>query len=283
MPTKIEYVTDTWNPVTGCTPVSSGCKNCYARRMAKRLAGRCGYPADEPFKVTLHPDRLEQPLKWKKPRRIFVCSMGDLFHPDVPADYITAIYDVMGAASKHTFIVLTKRPERIDPVLYGEDGRWHYGGGDYLPNVWHLTTAENQEMADKRIPILLKLREASSGWPVLGVSVEPMLGPISFRWAKWEPWKPLRNNHLDGLRRLNWIICGGESGPGARPMPPEWPRELKDQCREAGVPFFFKSWGEWVSPSQGDGIGITDNPRKVGKKRAGRLLDGREWNEYPKV
>lgn len=239
MATKIEWVRnsdgtrgETWNPVTGCTKISPGCAHCYAERIARRLAGRCGYPeAPHHFDVTLHPDKLNDPLKWKKPQTIFVCSMSDLFHESVPADYITHIYEVMAASPQHTFIVLTKRPERIVSVLYGEEGRWYLGGGDYLPNVWHMTSAENQETANNRIPELLKLYDISWGWPVLGVSVEPMLGAIDL-------------SESIGIRKylpaLDWVICGGESGPGARPMREEWARDLRDQCREAGAPFFFK-------------------------------------------
>ncbi|MGI6129892.1 MAG: phage Gp37/Gp68 family protein [bacterium] len=280
MPTQIEWADEVWNPVTGCSPVSKGCEN---------------------FRVTLHEDRLYEPLKWKKPRRI-VCSMGDLFHPDVPAGYITAIYDVMEHASQHTFIVLTKRPGRIISVLYREEGRWHYGGGDFLPNVWHLVTAENQEMANKRIPELLMLREYSAGWRVLGVSVEPMLGPIALNaiCAVVDGFAQRVKTLLDGI---DWVICGGETGPNARSMHPDWVRSLRDQCVEAGVPFFFKQWGEWLPDDQVKEplivkMGHPGAPKwainklvcnlspglhafKVGKKAAGRLLDGREWNEYP--
>jgi len=325
--TKIEWATHTWNPTTGCSPVSEGCQNCYARRMSKRLAGRYGYPSDEPFRVTLHPDRLEEPLRWRKPRRVFVCSMGDLFHPDVPASFITQVYEVMAEARQHTFIVLTKRPERIIPVLYGDEGRWYLGGGDYLPNIWHLTTAENQEMADKRMPELLKLRGYSAGWPVLGASVEPMLGPVDLTYIQFDKWT--RMNVLEGCgittrpgamgqmlpnafcEKFDWVIAGGETGPGARPIHPDWVRSLRDQCQDAGVSFFFKGWGEWHPVEDYGDIYLSNrqvefrviNPwgedetktpithmtkgvaglSRVGKKAAGRLLDGREWNEFPKV
>lgn len=294
MSTKIEWADETWNPITGCSPVSAGCNNCYARRMANRLRGRHGYPADNPFKVTLHPDRLEQPLRWRKPRRVFVCSMGDLFHEDVRDYQFYQVYEVMERCSHHTFLLLTKRPEIAKAVLTRYEGRtWP------LPNVWLGVTAEDQTAADERIPILLKIPAA-----LRFVSVEPMLGLVDLNQIIVPGDNPmeyhvsaLHEQHDDCLydspSQLDWVICGGESGPGARPMQPEWPRSLRDQCQAAGVPFFFKQWGEWVSPSQmpgetyrgiedfGDGIGITDNPRKVGKKRAGRLLDGREWNEYP--
>lgn len=324
MPTKIEWAEETWNPITGCTPISEGCQNCYARRMAKRLAGRCGYPFENPFKVTLHPDKLEQPLRWKKPRMIFVCSMGDLFHKDVPFDQISQVFDVMcswrwptkeaecsGDASLledpgHTFMVLTKRPERIpewlswlglywpgdSPVNINLEAEGHFG-----KHIWFGVTAENQARADERIPILLQIPAA-----VRFVSVEPMLGPVDL----------LSNDYLGGCincevcldnpktcinraqdRKIDWVICGGETGPGARPMHPDWVRSLRDQCQAAGVPFFFKSWGEWmyVHPER-PAYQFSNPPSKcatiedmrfyrIGKKAAGRLLDGQEWNQYP--
>ncbi len=282
--TKIEWVKNkdetqgrTWNPVTGCSKTSAGCQNCYAERMAKRLRGRYGYDADEPFKVTLHPDRLSEPLKWRKPQMVFVCSMGDLFHEDVPDDYIHHVYDVMETAKQHTFIVCTKRPERLVPVLYDT----HYlGGGDYLPNVWHLCTAENQEMADKRIPELLKLGEQSPGWPVLGVSVEPMLGVVDLTQIDTDC-KKITLNSLTGIpydwdydawqpednigSKIDWVICGSESGPKRRPMKIEWARDLKNQCVNANIPFFLKQME----------IG--------GKLIKTPELDGQEWNQRPEV
>lgn len=250
---KIEWCDATWNPITGCTPISPGCANCYAKRMSKRLAGRCGYLADDPFKVTLHPNKLDEPLKWKKPHRVFVCSMSDLFHPDVPDEWIDQIFWQMGRVARwHTYLILTKRPERMRDWLIKA-----YNENDPYPNIWIGVTAENQEQADKRIPLLLQTPAA-----IRFVSVEPMLGPVNFRWASWEPLKPnSRNNQYDGMRRLDWIICGGETGPGARPMQIEWARNLKNQCQEAGVPFFFK---------------------KLGGKSTSRFLDGVEYSEYPK-
>lgn len=322
MPTKIEWAEETWNPVTGCTPISEGCRNCYAERMSKRLAGRCGYPSEDPFKVTLHPDKLDQPLRWKKPRMIFVCSMGDLFHKDVPFDHISQVFDVMcswrwptkeaecsGDASLledpgHTFMVLTKRPERIpewlswlglywpgdSPVNINLEAEGHFG-----KHIWFGVTAENQARADERIPVLLEIPAA-----IRFVSIEPMLGPVDIA------------GHLgfngprrmgDGLTyywvgpKLDWVICGGETGPGARPIHPDWVRSLRDQCQAAGVPFFFKSWGEWMPSYQtgatfelsrlktdevvmsGPGHGVV--MKKVGKKAAGRLLDGQTWEQRP--
>lgn len=283
---KIEWTEYSWNPVSGCTPISEGCQNCYAKRMSKRLAGRCGYPADDPFKVTLHPDRLSEPLKWKKPRRIFVCSMGDIFHEEVPDEFIGEIFSIiLDTEHKHTYLILTKRPKRAlewfrkhpkgifvgansfyEPIYY----RWP------LQNVWFGVTTENQARADERIPILLEIPAA-----VRFVSVEPMLEPVDL--SKWI--------YCGDRPLLNWVICGGETGPGARPMHPDWARSLRDQCQAAGVPFFFKQWGEYKPlPFSGrdDGLhtlqeypGCKYDFVKVGKKNAGRILDGRIWDEFP--
>jgi protein gp37 len=256
--TKIEWADATWNPITGCTKISPGCQNCYAERMSKRLAGRCGYPAEEPFKVTIHPDKIDEPLKWKKPRRVFVCSMSDLFHKEVPMSIITYVLRMARSCEGHTFMILTKRPARMKEAIR-EMVSW---GMWPVPNIWLGVTAENQEQADKRIPILLDTPAA-----VRFVSVEPMLGPVTFRWAKWQKIKTEPgsvNNHLDGLRRLDWIICGAESGQKARPMQREWALELMRQCQEAGVPFFYKQ-----GPDD-NGI-ICKMP----------VLDGRVWSEFP--
>ena len=289
MGTKIEWTDETWNPVTGCTKVSEGCRNCYAERMSKRLRGRFGYPADDPFAVTLHPDRLDQPLRWRKPRRVFVCSMGDLFHEDVPDEFIAAVFGVMAACPQHTFQLLTKRPERMAEwfrwLVKADEESWEthgycvyearqYSGANIpypdvtpwpLPNVHPGTSIEDQPTADERIPWLLECPAA-----VRFVSCEPLLGPVSFRWSKWYEYYPdgwrergETQNEYDGLRRLSQVIVGGESGPGARPMDLDWARSIRDQCQAAGVPFFFKQVG-----------GRTP-------KANGRLLDGREWNEMP--
>ena len=232
MPTKIEWckntdgtMGETWNPVTGCSPISAGCAHCYAKRMATRLAGRCGYPADNPFRVTLHPERFDQPLKWAKPRRIFVCSMGDLFHPDVPANAITYLFEVMAYHKRHTFIVLTKRPERMASVLFGSDGDWFMGGGDYYENIWLGVTAENQAAVDSRIPVLLNTWMGTTF-----VSAEPLLSAMDLT-----PWIS-----RDPYYGLSWVVTGAETGPGARPMDPAWARSLRDQCEYTGTPFFFK-------------------------------------------
>ena len=242
MATKIEWCDETWSPVTGCTPVSAGCENCYAKRMATRLAGRCGYPADEPFRVTVHPERFEQPLRWRKRKRVFVCSMGDLFHPDVPFDVITDIFDMMcdERVQQHTFLVLTKRPERIREWLWWVGECWP---GDTalnvvletacdLPirNIYVGTSIEDQGTARERIPTLL-----NSGWPgPTFVSCEPLLGPVQMSQYLRFP--------DDQVRGVNWVICGGETGPGARGNGyyEHWARGLMYQCRNKGVPFFHK-------------------------------------------
>jgi len=264
MPTKIEWTDETWNPVTGCTKVSAGCANCYAERMARRLAGRYGYPADEPFRVTFHRDRLHQPWHWRKPRRVFVCSMGDLFHPDVTDDQLGHIFLTMNYNRTHVFQVLTKRPQRALDYL----GRFDF----HLPHVWLGVSAENQESADERIPILLQTPAA-----VRFVSIEPMLGPVDLSYHLTDHCGYYcdppddADHYMDGHQdhrweHLDWVIVGGETGPAPRRMAPEWIRTARDQCIEAGVPFFFKSWGDWWHLWKSDEM---------------RVLDGREWNEMP--
>lgn len=324
---KIEWTDASWGPVTGCEKTSAGCKFCYAERDWPRLSAN---PATIYFgrkftDVRCHPERLDQPLRWQKPRKIFVNSMSDLFHPDVPFDFIDQVFAVMALAPRHTFQILTKRPERMLQYLSMEDERrqkiagWIKGNlkrcfpeNAYLntwplPNVWLGVSIENQEAADKRIPLLLQV-PASVRW----LSIEPLIGPVSLRWlAAWngKGFKPDANetDHLDGLRCLDWVVVGGESGHKARPMHPDWARNLRDQCKEAGVPFNFKQWGEWV-PRGPESMGyplVEDVPRirltdtgengqdlassggnhswmqRVGKKVAGRLLDGKLYDEYP--
>ena len=212
----------TWNPITGCTKCSEGCAHCYAERMSKRLGGRFGYPEDEPFSVTVHEDKLNEPLRWKKPRTVFVCSMGDLFHQDAPEVWIEYVWKIMHLAERHTFLVLTKRPERM--LSFVSRFRNAHGDQVIVPNVWLGVTAENQARADERIPLLLQCPAA-----VRFVSYEPALGPLYCEDYWGEP----------GVG-LDWIVCGGETGPGGRTMDPYWAREMRDQCYEVGVPFFFK-------------------------------------------
>jgi len=228
----IEWTDSTWNPVTGCTKVSPGCKNCYAETFAERWRGIPGHPYEQGFDLRLWPDRLELPLTWKKPRTIFVNSMSDLFHEKVPLDFIRRVFGTMERASWHTFQILTKRSERLAELA--PDLRWP-------PNVWigvSIETARYLQRADD-------LRKVQAAMRFL--SLEPLLGPLGT---------------LD-LSGIQWVIVGGESGPGARPVEAEWVREIRKQCRAARVPFFFKQWGG------------------VQKKRNGRLLDGREWNGMP--
>lgn len=229
--TKIEWASATWSPITGCSHDGSpGCDHCYAKRMAQRLKGRYGYPKDNPFKVTFHPDRLDQPLKWKKPKRIFVCSMSDLFHKDVTDKQIDQIFTVMthpmSGANHHTYLILTKRPERILTGHSGHFAEW--------PNIWLGVTCENQQTADKRIPILLQIPAA-----VRFISIEPMLSEINLEMAL-EDFQPLNPDFSKKPSPIQWVIVGGESGPGARPMHPEWARSIRNQCQSAGVPFFMK-------------------------------------------
>lgn len=247
--TKIEWADKTWNPVTGCTAISTGCKNCYAKRMANRLRGRCGYPEDEPFRVTLHPGRLNQPLKWKKPCTIFVCSMGDLFHDDVPFEYIHEIWDIMKKCPQHIFKVLTKRPKRALEVIshiYKMEALGYAKG--FWEHVQIGVTAENQETADERVPVLVKIPAKYRF-----VSAEPLLENIHFGVSLFQV-IAFDHDRIDG--NINQVIVGAETGPGKRHMDLGWARSIRNQCQDAGVKFFFKK------DSDGN-----------------RLLDGRLWEE----
>jgi protein gp37 len=317
--TGIQWTDATWNPVTGCTRVSEGCRNCYIERTPPfRMAGRKFINGSTG--VQLHPDRLGQPLRWKQPRRIFVNSLSDLFHEAVPDEFIARVFSVMALAAGHTFQILTKRPERMQQWATDEAARalviaasgkadwkavrWPYAWP--LPNVWLGVSVEDQKTADERIPLLLKTPAA-----VRFVSYEPALGPLNLRL-----YMPVIERGRGGPIRssggLDWLICGFESGPKARPGHPDWARSVRDQCVGAGVPYLFKQWGEWAPYSQmksGETPGCTDyhsrrNAKsvvlhpdgrqeniftmgamtmlKIGKKLSGRLLDGREWNEFPK-
>ena len=228
----IEWTESTWNPVTGCTKVSPGCKHCYAERMAERLKamGQANYANG--FEVTLQPHMLDLPLRWKRPQTIFVNSMSDLFHEDVPLDYVKKVFDVMSQASWHRFQVLTKRADRLARL----DARL-----EWPRNTWMGVSVES-ESHQWRVD---RLRGISA--TVKFLSLEPLLGPL-----------PCLN-----LEQIDWVIVGGESGPKARPMDRSWVLDLKDQCQEAGVPFFFKQWG---GPN---------------KKRTGRMLQGRTWDQMP--
>ncbi len=278
MATKIEWTDETWNPITGCSPVSPGCDSCYAKRMSIRLAGRYGYPAKGPFRPTFHPERLDHPHRWKKSRRIFVCSMGDLFHDAVTGSQLDQIFSVMRQAPHHIFLVLTKRPAGMREYIEGRYGRHP------LPNVWLGVTAEDQQRADERIPVLLETPAVRRF-----VSIEPMLGPVSLP-AVWMHRMDHRTHVIKNDTILDWVIIGGETGPGARPMHPDWVRSVRDQCQMAGTPFFFKQWGEWAPD---DCWGLTPEKKlhrfpegvvmnRFGKKIAGHDLYGRHWRELPK-
>ena len=416
--TKIEWTEATWNPVSGCDKISDGCKNCYAEKMAKRLQAMGAKGYENGFAVTLHPERLNEPTKRKKPTMYFVCSMGDLFHDDIPFEFIDKIFDIMFACPQHTFQILTKRPERMrdyikerayrkQPARVEEDripfkymGMLHlddlyyrnmcgYAKNDfacdcsylcsypnnsesqedcehghrkcfsfncpistdnphksvlekegvedeyeyddegyavdcewmeiyqrpkyaYVSNVWLGVTAENQEQADKRIPILLDTPAHKRF-----VSIEPMIGNINLK-NIINDYAGIRTqiNSLIGhksignadflntrdCQKLDWVICGGETGANARPMHPNWVRSLRDQCQDAKVPFFFKQWGEWAfemptsfkkeptlymntyghTATEEEAIadgGSWKGFWKVGKKIAGHLIDGEEYRE----
>ena len=256
----IEWTDATWNPTTGCTKVSPACANCYIERtLPFRVRGRKFIKGDIP--VELHPGRLNAPLKRRKPTMYFVNSLSDLFHADIPEEFIERVFDTMALTPRHTFQVLTKRPERMRQLVetFASKHTAPDGSGWPLPNVWLGVSVENQHFADERIPLLLETPAA-----VRFISAEPLLGPVDLRdWPKM-----FRNDHvLDptgiAYNSLDWVIVGGESGPRLRPTDPAWIRLLRDQCVAAGVPFFFKQWGGRTA------------------KSGGRLLDGREWNEMP--
>jgi len=229
---RIEWTDATWNPVTGCRKISAGCRNCYAERMAKRLQamGKPQYAIG--FEVAIHPEMLDRPAKWKRPRIIFVNSMSDLFLREIPFDFVRRVFDVMNECRHHVFQVLTKRPE----VAAEYADRLHWS-----KNIWLGATIEDQDS----LPRLACLQGIPTKLRFL--SLEPLL-------------TPLRRLPLKGI---DWVIVGGESGPGSRAMRPEWVREIRDKCVGRGVPFFFKQWGG------------------VNKKKNGRLLDGRTWDEMP--
>lgn len=332
--TKIEWATKTWNPLRGCSKVSEGCRNCYAIRVANRFGG-----PGKPFeglttkgagglnwtgKIQLVPEVLDEPLRWRKPERVFVNSMSDLFHDEVPELFIRKVFQVMGAAEKHTFMVLTKRPDRMQKVIQSlideDDFATLYGEDKPLPyrNVLLGVSVENQKAADERIPLLLKTPAA-----VRFLSCEPLLGAVNIRGYLMQgkdPGKCANCGKGHGFDRcpnyggiaktddrtgcndfqrqnfaIDWVIVGGESGPGARPMHPEWARSMRDQCQAAGVAFFFKQWGEWapVHELRCNEPGIKGRKWfnfdpdtalcRIGKQAAGRMLDGRTWDEFPEA
>ncbi len=249
----IEWTQSTWNPVTGCTKISQGCKFCYAEKFAERWRGIPGHPYEQGFDLKLWPQRLTLPLMWKEPRTIFVNSMSDLFHKDVPDAFVARVFDTMERASWHTFQLLTKRAERLARWIeqHYVDSASHVNGRRRWPkNIWTGVSVESQDSVD-RIEHLVQVPA-----DVRFLSVEPLLGPVKIK--------------VTLLRKIHWVIVGGESGPRARPMNPDWARAVRDQCLAAGVPFFFKQWG--VYDAQGN---------RRSKKASGRVLDGRTWNEMP--
>lgn len=229
---SIEWTDATWNPITGCSKVSPGCKHCYAERFSKRLKAMGTKKYENAFNLTLHPESLETPLTWKSSRKIFVNSMSDLFHEDVPEDFIHKVFDVMKRADWHQFQILTKRSERLSQLSPRIE---------WPANVWMGVSVEN-EAYTFRIDHLRRTNAA-----IKFLSLEPLLGPLS-------------NLELDGM---DWVIVGGESGPGARPMSEDWVIEIRNQCLASSVPFFFKQWGG------------------VQRKQNGRKLEGRTWDETP--
>lgn len=307
----IEWTDATWNPITGCTIVDAGCTNCYAMGLAatrmKNHPSRAGLTRKTGNRhvwtgeVRLNEDWLDQPLRWTKPRMIFVCAHGDLFHKAVPDEWIDRVFAVMALCPQHTFQVLTKRPDRaraylsseqrpLDIGCFAEHVRPCEGWGDNwtiashdndrgveaypkiwpLPNVWLGTSISDQASWDARWPELARAPAATRF-----ISAEPLLGPVQ----------------MHGAGMLDWLIVGGESGPNARPMHPDWARDLRFLCEALDIAFFFKQWGEWA-PARPAGIyenvqrqDWTDGTTmlRIGKKAAGRLLDGCEWNELPKA
>ena len=231
---SIEWTEATWNPTTGCRKISPGCQNCYAERFAERWRGVKGHPYEQGFDLKTWDDRLEMPLTWKKPRLIFVNSMSDLFLDEIQTDFILKVFHSMKKADWHQFQLLTKRPERMLKIAQELE--------EWPSNVWAGVSVESQAWT-WRIDILKEIPAA-----IKFLSCEPLLGSLKL-----------------SLDNLNWVIVGGESGAGARAMKAEWVRDIREQCLEADVPFFFKQWGG------------------VQKKKNGRELDGRTWDELPKI
>jgi len=320
--TSINWTDRVWNPVRGCSKVSDGCLNCYAERMATRFSGpelpyegliRDGHWANTARFV---PEMLEAPLHWKQPCRVFVNSMSDLFHPDITNEQIAAVCGVIAACQRHTFQVLTKRPQRMVELITSEEFGWlvveagerlaaergwcHAHEGEFwpLPNLHLGVSVENQAAAEERIPLLLQCPAA-----VRWVSCEPLRGEVDIeRWLSAREYVPGVISPSVGFRvvpSLDWVVCGGESGPNARPMHPDWARSLRDQCRDAGVSFHFKQWGEWCESADGDRCVTRDGRNlpnlepggrngdgavriaRVGKSKSGNLLDGVRYEMRP--
>ena len=334
--TGIEWTDATWQPITGCSVVSPGCTNCYAMRLAgTRLrehpsrAGLTTMSKAGPVwngQVRFNEQWLDQPLRWKRSRRIFVCAHGDLFHESIPDAWIDRVFAVMALCPQHTFQILTKRSWRMREYCGDIEGSYNIATAILdllidrkidgkitdesnpladeradddpalkkwpLPNVWLGVSAEDQARADERIPDLLAIPAA-----VRFVSAEPLLSALDLV-PYLSPHFQSESADFPKLGELDWVIAGGESGPSARPMHPDWARSIRDQCQDARVPFFFKQWGQWAPwdddnwslPDGWDDVEAHDKAitidgvefLSVGKRRAGRLLDGREWREFPK-
>jgi protein gp37 len=234
--TRIEWTNSTWNPVTGCTKISAGCDNCYAERFSERFRGTRGHPFENGFDLTLRPDRLNHPLHWHRPRMIFVNSMSDLFHKEVARDFVSRVFDTMEAAHWHTFQILTKRSSLMRDFL-----RERYGERQSPDHMWFGVSVED----GSKLSRVRHLQQAPAG--IRFLSIEPLVGSVG-------------KLNLSGI---DWVIVGGESGPNARPMRGQWVRDVRNQCQDAKVPFFFKQWGG-LRPKSG-----------------GRELDGREWSQFP--
>lgn len=234
--TAIEWTDATWNPVTGCTKISPGCDHCYAERFSERFRGVRGHPFEQGFDIILRPERVLQPLAWKTPKMVFVNSMSDLFQKEVPFSFVDSIFDTMEQAKWHVFQILTKRSSRMRDYV-----NRRYGEGRAPAHIWLGTSVEDGSRKSR----IRHMQQMNAS--IRFLSVEPLIG---------------RLGRVD-LSGISWVIVGGESGPGARPMDPEWVREVRDQCFEAGIAFFFKQWGG-IRPKSG-----------------GRELDGEEWSQLP--
>lgn len=316
-----EWWTKTWNPISGCSPVSEGCRNCWAKRMARRMAGWNGYPEGDGFAPTFHRVRLDEPLHWRKPQVVFACGMGDLFHEGMRPEWIDAVLAVIALSARHTYMILTKRPKlwafnylTLSPAAgwwrdeLGQAAWEHFGENAEcavanaiegcladglnvwwpMRNLWLGVSVEDQATADERIPWLLRTPAAHRF-----VSYEPALGPVDLRWCEWcGSWGDHECEAADGDDTINLFIAGGETGPGARPAHPDWFRSVRDQCAAAGVPFHFKQWGEWAPNCLCDtkrAHRTVKRPEpgkpgcmfRCGHEAAGRLLDGVEHNAGP--
>lgn len=294
--TGIEWTDSTWNPIRGCSRVSEGCRNCYAEKIAARFSGPgMPYRGLATFKggearwtgeVRLIEGALEEPLRWKEPRKIFVNSMSDLFHPGVRDEWLASIFDVMARAPQHTYQILTKRPDRmLDAFRAAENTEvrreFERAYSQVWPpvNWWFGVSVEDQTTAGYRLPILLQCPAA-----IRFISYEPALGPIDFAEAV---------GGAEMFTAFDWLICGGESGPHARPMRQDWVRAARDLCQQTGVAFFFKQWGEWLPydnltdcaracMSEGVKNDTESRAYRVGKLLAGASLDGTEWKQFPR-